>query len=281
MKKSNQHYVPRSILRNFTNPNTVFCLMSDQNGKIISSTVENLCAEKEFYCFSLDIDDEDTGETLDYDKQVFDEVDRQIAPIVKKVISQHNVDMLTDSERKFIAKYIVYQYFRSPAAKNVAISLSTDQKSARQIQGLNLLDSEFIEHISDIINGLRLRIVEATEGNEFIISDSPVLWSPTADGIYFPISPNYCLCYQKSDIVPLDSICINDLELRASSRFNIAQNKDTLENIWQNTYQKHITEFCNTGNPSYWKCILKNNDSLNCIKSFKEDIYEEFKVLIN
>lgn len=55
--------------------------MKDQKGKIIRGAVEKLCAEKEFYTFSLDIDDEDTGEKFDYDKRTFDEMDGKIAGI--------------------------------------------------------------------------------------------------------------------------------------------------------------------------------------------------------
>lgn len=83
MKKYNQHYVPRLILRNFASTQAISCLMKDQDGKIISSSVNNLCAEKSFYSFSLDVEDENTNGTLDYDKQVFDKIDGEIAPVIK------------------------------------------------------------------------------------------------------------------------------------------------------------------------------------------------------
>lgn len=158
---------------------------------------------------------------------------------------------------------------------------SKNKTIARQIQGLNLLDNGFIKRVSDVINQLNLKLIKANESNKFIISDSPVLWSPTAEAIYFPISPEFCLCYQEADIAPLDSICINELEFLASIKFNIAQNKNTLENIWQKIGREHINEFCNTGNPSYWKCVLKTQDPLSCIETFKESIYEGFKGLIS
>lgn len=280
MNMYNQHYVPRSILQNFTSSNTVFCLMKE-DGKIINSTVKNLCAERDFYSFSLDIEDEGTDRTLDYDKKVFDEVDNQIAPIAKKIINHHSVDILTSSERENLSKYVVYQYFRSPAARGVARLLSTNETGARQTQGSNLLDNEYIKRISDIINNLILKLIKSNESNKFIISDSPVLWSPTAEAIYFPISPEFCLCYQEADIVPLDYICINELEFLASIKFNIAQNKNTLENIWQQIGREHINKFCNTGNHSYWKCVLETQNSLSCIETFKESIYKEFKGLIS
>jgi hypothetical protein len=281
MKKYNQHYVPRSILRNFINTKNVFCLMKDQDGKIINSPVENLCAEKSFYCFSLDIEDEYTGKTLDYDKQVFDEIDGLISPIVKKIVGQGSVEILDENDRRNLAKYVTYQYMRSPAVKNIAISLTTNERDAKQIQGLNLLDKNFINRFSDILYKLRLKLIKSNEDVKYIISDSPVLWSPTAEGIYFPISPDYCLCYQKEDTDTLDSICINEIEFLASVRFNISQTDNTLNNIWQNIYQRDIDRFCGTDIPSYWKCILSKKDSSHCIEEFKDNIFEDFKGLIN
>lgn len=281
MKKYNQHYVPRSILRNFINSTNVFCLMKDKNGKIIRSSVENLCAEKSFYCFSLDIGDEDSGETFDYDKHIFDEIDGMIAPILNRIVSQGSVKSLIDAERKNLAKYVTYQYMRSPAVKNLAISLTRNEKNAKQMQGLNLLDKKYIENISDIVYKHKLELVKANRNSKYIISDSPVLWSPTGEGIYFPIHPDYCLCYQNKDADILDSICINEIEFLSSVRFNISQDEETLNNIWQKTHKEHISNYCRSDISSYWKCILNTHNSLCCIEKFKDFILEEFKMLLN
>lgn len=258
MKKYNQHYVPCSILRNFANNDNVFCLIKAQNGnnKIIESNVKNLCTEKDFYCFSLDLEEENTSESFDYDKNVFDKIDSKMASITKKIVDAHSINILNNDEKKELAKYVVYQYIRSPAAKNVAVSLSTHERDARQIQGLSLLDQNWIQQVSDSIFKLKLRLLEPNKNIDFIISDSPVLWSPTGE-VYFPISPKNCLCYQATDDVPLDSLCINELEFLASVKFNIAYNKSILNDIWDNTHKSHINNFVNTGTPSFWKCILK------------------------
>jgi hypothetical protein len=164
--------------------------------------------------------------------------------------------------------------------KSLAQSLSKDNKSGEQIFGLNLLDIQFIEKLADVINSLNLKIIYPTGNCNFIISDSPVLWTLTAEGIYFPISPLHCLCYHKGDSVILDSICINELEFLESVRFNIAQDQYILDNIWQQTYKQHIDKFCRMGNPSYWKCMLTTHNRLTCIKYFKYNIYEEFFTIV-
>ena len=176
----------------------------DKVGQIITNSVASFCAEREFYCFSLDIDDEKTGEKLDYDKIIFNEIDSNIAPIVKKILIQGSIDLLLENEKKELSKYVVYQYLRSPQAKNLANSLCSSERAARQIHGLALLDQDYMEQFSHIVYNLKLKLIKANEGEQFIISDSPVLWSPTAEGIHFPISPEYCLCYQKIDVLPLD-----------------------------------------------------------------------------
>lgn len=259
--------------------------MKDQGGKIISSSVDNLCAEKSFYSFSLDIEDENTSDALNCDKQVFNQIDGEIAPVVKKIVEQHSVNVLNNDDRSKLAKYVVYQYMRSPAVKNIAVSLTQNDKDARQIQGLNLLDAEHINRISSIISNFHLKLIIATQGANFIISDSPVLWSPTAEGIYFPISPNCCLCYQQignnfqASVDLLDSICINELQFLASIKFNVAKSESALRDIWQKVHQSHISSFCQAGT-SYWRCILENKSSLHCIERFRGKMCEAFKALL-
>ena len=280
MKRYKQHYVPRSILRNFENSKRVSCLLKDQDGKIIESDVANLCSEKDFYSFSLDLDDESTDKTLDYDKKIFDDIDDRMASVTKKIVDSHSIDVLDVSEKSHLAKYVVYQYIRSPAVKDIATSLTKDEKDARQIQGLTLLDKVWIQKVTNIINSFSLKLVKPTSNVDFIISDSPVLWSPTAEGIYFPISPKDCLCYQVSDSNPLDSICINELEFLTSTRFNISQKQTTLDDIWRQVYQEHINTFCQSKEPSFWKCMLSMKNSSDCILQFEDHILEEFKELI-
>jgi Protein of unknown function (DUF4238) len=254
--------------------------MKDQEGKIIRSAVENLCAEKEFYTFSLDLDDEDTGEIFDYDKRTFDGMDGRIAAIAGKIISNNSTDLLTNNERENLAKYVTYQFYRSPAIRNITMPSTIGKQQIRQAHGLILLDNDFLEEFSNILIELNLKIVNPTENHEFIISDSPVLFCPTAEGIYFPISPKHCLYYYKEGTIFLDSILINELEFLGSVKFNIARSEDILKSIWNGTHENHVFDFCSTENNYYWKCILKTKDSLKCENYFRKDIHEDFERLM-
>lgn len=281
MKKYNQHYVPRSVLRNFADSGSVFFLLKDGKGEIRKSAVENLCAEKDFYCFSLEISNRDTRKNhIDYDRKLFDKVDGMIAPILRGIVSQGSINHLTEHEKKSLAKYVVYQYMRSPAAKDIATSLS-NEKTARQLQGWSLLDEEFIERVSNMLCNHKLKLLRAESSSPYIISDSPVLWSSTGEGIYFPISPDCCVCYQKKDVDVLDSICVNEIEFLASVRFNISRSKETLKGIWQESHRQHIKSYCESGSFSYWKCILSCRDSSHCIKEFVNSFLEEIRTLLS
>jgi hypothetical protein len=249
--------------------------MKDQDGHCFDSSVENLCAEKDFYQFSLDIEDEITGEQLDYDKAIFNDLDSQIAPVIKEIIINHDIETLNLDQILLIHKYVVYQYFRSPAIKNIAERVSGNKKAGRQIQGLNFLDTRFINDVVDAIGKLNLQITKASEGSEFIISDSPVLWSPTAEGIYFPISPELCLHYYKSNATPLDSICISYLEFLTSNRFNIAQSKDVLDRFWKSDKEDILMKCCDPCD-SYWKCIIATKNHIKCLNKFKSNVYKPF-----
>jgi hypothetical protein len=159
--------------------------------------------------------------------------------------------------------------------------LPIEEKYIRQAHGLILIDNFLFDNLSNALVKLNLKTIHANEDHEFIISDSPVLWTPTAEGIYFPISPKHCLCYYREDTIFLDSILINELEFLGSVRFNIAHSEDILKHIWNGTHQNHISNFCNTKKDSYWKCILSTKNSLACMNYFKKDIHEDFERLIN
>ena len=280
--RTNQHYVPQSILKNFhiENNNKVWCLFKNNTPYFFQPTVENICAEKEFYTFSLDMDDKNISQDLDYDECVFKNLDSDIAPIIQKVIHHRTIDMLSKEERKTIDKYVVYQYWRVPAVRNIAENLSGNDKNARQVQAISLLLSDnFMNNVVNALEGLTLRVIESTEEVDFIISDCPVLWSPTAEGIYFPISPELCLYYSKLDTKPLDPICLNQLQFLSSVKFNIARNKETLEKILQGFHQNYLKSF-STPCDTYWKCILATHKSDLCKNLFETQTYEKFKSLL-
>ena len=255
MTKERHYYVPRSILKNFENGRSVFALKKDDKGRIFPSNVDNLLCEKDFYTFSWDIDDESTDENYDYDKKAFNKLDSDIAPIIKGIVEQGSIDRIKTQQRETLSKFVAYQYARLPAIQKLARDLSRHERDAKQLQGLNLLDKGFMNQFVKTISERDLMLLKLTDDAECIISDSPVLWF-LHDNIYFPISPNYCLCYKKSDVIVLDSKCINKLEYLVSFRFNIAKNENVLSSVYGNEYDSHLREVCNMLPRSHWTNIL-------------------------
>lgn len=267
----NHHYVPKSILRNFEHKeNTVYSLLQVDGLPIKPINVKNLCQERNFYTVLVEkSDDPKIVERINYDIELFQKLDREIAPILKKIIKNEDTKSIDLEERNRLIIYTAYQCYRTKAAKNIIEKFWNDKNL------IDLAHARFLtEDINLVINTLsnyQLDIIKPITGDEFVISDSPVLWDATGEGIYFPISPNICLHFhlEKYDIENrLDSICINDLQFLLSVTHTISQSMNVLNKIKNNEHKKHIIKFYSSGRDSYWKCILKTKNSGQCLLKF-------------
>jgi hypothetical protein len=280
----NHHYVPQSILRNFEHKeNTVYSLLQVDGLPIKPINVKNLCQERNFYTVLMEkSDDPKIVERINYDIELFQEMDREIAPILKKIIKNEDIKSINLEERDKLIMYTVYQNYRTRAAKNIAAQFWNDKNLIDQAHAGFLKDYNTMISVANILHNYQLDIINPILEDEFVISDSPVLWVATGEGIYFPISPNICLYYhnKKYDLENcLDSICINDLQFRASVKHTISQSESILKKIKNNEYKDHIVKFFKSGKPSYWKCILETNSSDKCISKFINEM-DDFKNLI-
>ncbi|MBD2139458.1 DUF4238 domain-containing protein [Anabaena sp. FACHB-1237] len=280
----NHHYVPESILRNFAyKKNTVYSLIKIDPLCVVPNNVDNLCQKKGFYEISLGKnDDPKLIERINYDIDVFENLDYDIAPITKKIIETKELKSINSEERDKLIKYTVYQYLRVKSVRDIAKRFWHDEELIELSHARILTDYDSINSLVNILNNYQLDIINPIIGDEFVISDSPVLWDATGEGIYFPISPNICLYYhdRKYDLNNcLDSICINDLQFRASVKHTIARSESVLHKIKNNEYKDHIVKFFKSGRPSYWKCILETNSSDKCISQFINKM-DDFKKLI-
>lgn len=271
----NHHYVHKSILRNFEHKeNTVYSLLQVDGLPIKPINVKNLCQERNFYTVLVEkSDDPKIVERINYDIELFQKLDREIAPILKKIIKNEDTKSIDLEERNRLIIYTAYQCYRTKAAKNIIEQFWNDKNL------IDLAHARFLtEDINLVINTLsnyQLDIIKPITGDEFVISDSPVLWYATGEGIYFPISPNICLYFhdKKYDLDnQLDSICINDLQLLVSVKHTIARSESVLNKIKNNEYQEHIAKFYKSGRDSYWKCILKTKNSDKCLSIFADKI---------
>ena len=266
-----QHYVPKSILKSFTfNGKRVYFLRKTEvDMPIRSENVESICKENGYYRFDIKKEDKSI-KRIDYDKEVFQQIDNDIAPVIRKIIEDGTITNLQVEEKKTLVRYTAYQYVRVPAIRNIANSILNDEQEARRIHAEALRNNEFVvSTFEDILMNLKLDTIKPIVGDEFIISDTAVLQDPTGEGIYFPISPDICLIYYHPnyDITNcLDSICINELQFLASTQFVIAKSELVLDKIKKEQHKNHIDQILkNSENNSYWKCVLKKKNPKLCL----------------
>ena len=279
-----QHYVPRSILKSFTfNGKQVYFLRKTEiDMPIRTGKVDDICKENGYYTFDTESQDEPLKK-IDYDIAVFQQIDSNIAPIIRKIIEDGTITNLEAEEIKTLVRYTTYQYLRVPAIRNIPKSILNDEQEARKIQAEALTNPNFVfSSLEDILMSFRLETIKPIVGDEFIISDAPVLQDPTGEGIYFPISPDICLVYYHPnyDIANcLDSICINEIQFLAATQFVIAKSELTLHNIKNSHHKIHIEQILNfSKNNSYWKCMLeKKNFEICLLEQNRDNILEPLK----
>ena len=236
---------------------------------IITPNVKNICQENGYYTFDIESEDEPL-KRIDYDEEVFQKIDWDIASVIRKIIQHGTITNLQVEEKKILVRYTVYQYLRVPAIRNIANSTFNDEQQAKTAHAEALTNNEFIiSKLENIFMNLKLDTIKPMVRDEFIISDAPVLADPTGEGIYFPISPDICLVYYHPNnniLNCLDSICINELQFLAATQFVVAKSKLILDHIKKGQHKNHIEQILkNSKNNSYWKCILEKKNSILCL----------------
>ncbi|BAZ47990.1 hypothetical protein NIES4103_05950 [Nostoc sp. NIES-4103] len=283
-KPYNQHYVPQSILRNFEFQNDkVYSLIKVNEEELVISpiNVKKLCQERGFYEKSATSSNNTQIGKINYDISAFDKLDSEIAPIFIKIIQNDDLQNLDSNESSKLIEYTVYQYLRVKSVRNIGHQFWDNEEDIRDGHAEILTDKQFITDVINILSNYQLDIIKPISGDEFVISDSPVLWDATGEGIYFPINPNICLYYHHKKYGldnRLDSICINELQFSASVKHTIARSESVLHKLKNNEHKDHIVNFCQSGRPSYWKCILQTRNFEECKIRFK-DLMGDFEII--
>lgn len=249
---------------------------------IVPINIKKLCQERDFYTINIQItEDSQKFEKINYDIELFEKLDSEIAPIIQNIIANRELRSLTSDELDKLIIYTAYQYFRVDSVRKIGNQFWDNEEDIRLAHAGILKEPGLVNRVANILSNYQLDIINPILGDEFVISDSPVLWDTTGEGIYFPLNPNICLYYHDEKYGLdncLNSICINDLLFRASVKHTIARSEQVLSKIKNNVYQKNIAQFCQFGKPSYWKCVLETNDRNKCLAQF-EDQMEDFKHL--
>lgn len=277
---ANQHYVPQSILKNFTHDKKkkkVFLiykkninLNNEGLKKIIFSThISKVCSTENYLYTAL----------KDFDI-IFNKIDGDTPTVLGKILS-NGVQTLNTDEKDKLFELVGYQYIRSRASREIAqevvdvfanpsISEQDKKELIKTVQG-NLLTK--VVNLKKFLQSLKIDVLERQLNEvDFVIGDSPVLYDATGYGIYMPISSDKCLwfhCNESTD--PLRVPYINELQFLSAVNHVVSSTELTLRNIVDNPIKAQDID---TLNDSYWKCILLTKNSSDCINKYIDLINE-------
>lgn len=213
-ESTNHHYLPRSILRNFSfDENSRLWIYDKLLAKQFTNTVDNVGSENEYNTILFN----ENRYNLEKEFQSFDD---NLALICHKIIENGNLHCLTKDEYDYLYIIILVQMHRSPIVRSTIKTTNHQLNSiVNHITGNSNsemdIDSNTIKAISlhTIFNDIepllkiiksRLFLLLKTEKNYFITSDNAVvmirhseyenvsLTAPYTE-IVFPISPNYAI----------------------------------------------------------------------------------------
>jgi len=224
-----QHYVPQFLLKNWSQSNKKRIFVFDKiSNKSFPSSIKNIAHENNFY----------KDEILGYENNTeikLSELERDVAPIIKKIVSEGTIKNLTDSEHKLLCLFSTVQMLRTNNTRefikdaneiiaektqgwghtsdNDVENFSNMSKEEVKSSSIGILNSLPIELVGNFIDK-ELTLLKAPVNHSFYISDHPIIkhnhFPREHRGnlgiglygieIYFPISPKYCLSFLCSDV---------------------------------------------------------------------------------
>lgn len=129
---SNQHYVPRFLLKNFSEHKLVY-RYDKKTGRVEQKNIRSVCSQDDFYNLSLEnlcenfpqiknelqkiFKDMPKDVYLSWDKAIT-EIETKTGEIVKKILLNKNVTVLSDKERFMLCVFISLQMLRTSHFRN-------------------------------------------------------------------------------------------------------------------------------------------------------------------
>lgn len=210
----NHHYVPRSILKNFTigGEGKQLYVFDKQSGRSFSASVFSAGAERDFNCVQFS-DKKYNFETI------FQELDDWLALIVNKILKYSSVKEISSDDKQKLPLLIACQLVRTKLSRTTPVEISRQLSELVQELGMPEVETITEEDARRIAlsNMLQLNKFSApflrkdfillySSEERLWISDNPVvvsnsfpygktgLDSPGVE-IYYPISSNLCMAF--------------------------------------------------------------------------------------
>lgn len=215
----NQHYIPKSYLKNFgflVNPRkkkwSVYAM--ENGGEIERRTTENICAVE--YLYDLPFASEDERQFLEhaYEKHA----DRHFTEITEFITNDSKI-ILSNEMREKILKACLSLYFRTPkfvdldqkALESIQFLPEKDQEKAWRIKKSQLLEESVknFERLYHIKKDCGISVNKTARDWEFISGDNPLIIRNKKGGltdvfsaeniIHIPITPRYAISIMPSN----------------------------------------------------------------------------------
>ncbi|MEW8403486.1 MAG: DUF4238 domain-containing protein [Candidatus Thiodiazotropha taylori] len=214
----NQHYVPRFILKRFTQRKDQIWVFDKQKHRKFKTNIKNIGAETGFYDFTF------KEHEVTFEPSI-GEIEGTVSSIIKKVIRDESI-AVSDEERIVLSNFFALQFVRTPQWRHMWDNMTKGLAQSLRDKGFNQEDMEGYEELSEEKTKLaHMRqvfnygefalhffnkiwvLLKTTERDPFWISDNPVSLQNMNDfgfygniglavkgiEIYFPISKTVCI----------------------------------------------------------------------------------------
>ena len=215
----NQHYVPRFILKRFTERKDQIWVFDKSNSRKFKTNIKNIAAENGFYDFMFQKNEVTFEPSLAL-------IEGNVSTILKKIIKEESIKAIIDKERIVLSNFFALQFVRTPQWRSMWENMCNALTQSIRDRGFNPEDIEGfeeqseektkLEHMRQIYKHGEFAphfyskiwvLLETSDKHPYWISDNPISLQNMNDfgpygniglavkgiEIYFPISKTLCI----------------------------------------------------------------------------------------
>lgn len=266
----NQHYVPRFLLKNFTQENEQLFVFDKQNSNVFKTNIKKIVAEKGFYNFDF----EGTELTLE---QSLSHVEADAAKVIQNIIDNQSLQQVSKEDYLLLALFIAIQFNRTPNWRTVWEDLHDGL--AEKIEGMGFKLEDVEGYVESTPEGTKLEhmmgVAMSHEFMPYLLNKHWVLLKATPEMPYW-ISDNPITLQNQRDLRPYGNMGFNspgiEIYFPVSSELTIALWCPSLIEQIQASYKDYRT--IKTYDPS----SLRNRPEFKYIEELMTGVKERVAI---
>ena len=250
-----QHYVPRFILKNFSDGKKLQVWVFDKKtGNQFKTHIKNIASESGFYNFNF------KGESLTIEPSLSD-MEAQASEILKRILAERNISILRDEEKLVLSRFIALQFVRTRQWRELIKNVSKEMKKTLKERGLDPEEDDNFREINEIDAKLQQvrSILKVDEFTPHFYSKKWVLLKANNNNPFY-ISDNPIALQNMFDYGPYGNIglAVKGIEIYfpISKTYSIAMWCKSLEEEFKKTYEKYL--FISRADPVMAATMIKN-----------------------